>query len=281
MLGRRQTPVQLSDHAPAGRRQLIFCALRTPLSSKAAELAARTRAPVGVAEGDEVPAVQVGHRSPPPPGRRRRRPGSPTGRGRRRCSRCRRRACRRPRRRGRGRRRPGPGTGASRGGSAGSRRGRRWRRPGGRSRSGAMAHAVAPGAPAPRRPRSARPLAWLTTTAASGPVAVDRAQAGGVPGDAPSGVGRPVDRVDDDGDRPVGVVQARLLAEHAQPGLARARPGRPRRPPGRCGTARPGAGQAPVVEPVAARPAPRRRRRAARRAGRRRRCTCGVTLRDP
>ena len=50
------------------------------------------------------------------------------------------------------------------------------------------------------------------------PLGVDRAEAGGVPGDAAMGVGGAVDRVHDDEDLPFGVGEARLLAEHAEAG---------------------------------------------------------------
>jgi hypothetical protein len=51
-----------------------------------------------------------------------------------------------------------------------------------------------------------------------GPVPVEHAQARRVPGDAPGGVGGPVDGIDDDEQRVVGPAQPRLLAQHADPG---------------------------------------------------------------
>jgi hypothetical protein len=49
----------------------------------------------------------------------------------------------------------------------------------------------------------------------AGTVGVDRAQARGVPGDAPRGVGAAVERIDDDHHLALDVVDARLLGQHA------------------------------------------------------------------
>ena len=113
------------------------------------------------------------------------------------------------------------------------------------------------------------------------PVAVHRAEAGGVPGEPAAGVGAAVHRVEHDHHRAVTAVQPGLLAHHPQ---ASALEHRERRLvggqvavvlPGR------GAGRAPVGQRVEGRTDGRRRRRGARRAGPRRPSRSTVGSADP
>ena len=71
-------------------------------------------------------------------------------------------------------------------------------------------------APAPRTASNRSPVAWLTTTAARSAGAVDRGQAGGVPGQLAGRVGGTVDRIEGHHHVAIGVVEAGLLAQHAQ-----------------------------------------------------------------